>query len=208
MYIKTLEIAGFYPAIKGMRNPLNSWQLSDSYTENNKFVLGDKDKNLTLRLINSGKEHRKFLRQIKVWIDTDMPRYWWSEADTYHFGTKNSCSTMHKLLNKQNPITKDQFLYCIEDLDIVEIVIQRLNEIRDLWQKQTLQKDKDYCLLRAKRLLLEGFLQLRTWDTNYEEIANMYHQRKNHRLKEEWQEIFCEWVQTLPYASELIIGGK
>ena len=207
MEIKTLEIAGFMPSIKGMRNPKNSWHLNDSYNTNSGFILGSNDKKLAQTLIKAGAEHRKFLRQIHVWADIDEPRYWWSEADTYSYNTKNSTSTMHKLLTKDNPITKELFIYCEEDEDVVMVVVERLELIRELWMRATARRDsnsQNHCLVRAKRLLLEGFMQLRTMDTNYEEIRNMYHQRKHHRLKEEWVDTFCKWVESLPYFEEFI----
>lgn len=211
MEIKTLEVAGIESALKGMRNPMNSWELSDSCcayygfcNSEKKYIIGEKDINLAQNLIKAGSEHCKFLRQIQVWVDMDMPRYWWSEMDTYKYNTKNSCSTMHKLLNKKTPITLDMFVVCPEDIDIAEIVIKRLNDIREIWINSTTQKEKDYCLLRAKRLLMEGLLQLRTVNTNYAELRNIWLQRKNHRLKEEWVVCFCNWISTLPYAKELI----
>ena len=220
---ETVEITGWEGAIRGMRNPLNSWAKHDSFYEHetslrngvwyHEYVIGDNDMKLAKTLISSGPEHCKFLRMIHVQANVDMPRYWWSEADTYHFGTKNSCSTMHKLLNNSNPITEDMFLVCNEDKDVLTVVIARLEALRIEYkeiQKNYTGTDKqerlDYLLLRAKRILSEGFYQMRTWDTSYAELRNMYHQRKHHRLKEEWQNQFCTWVETLPYAKELIIG--
>ena len=208
MKITTIEVAGFESALKGMRNPMDSWDLSDSQFGDWGFCIGEKDMKLAQNLILAGTEHSKFMRQIQVWADVDMPRYWWSEADTYGFGSKNSCSTMHKLLNNKSPITIDMFEYCGEDLDIMEFVVDRLEFLRKKFLSAENQIEKDRCLLRAKRLLSEGFLQLRTWNTNYAELRNMYFQRKNHRLKEEWQDVFCKWVETLPYAKELIIYEK
>lgn len=205
MKITTLEVAGFMPALKGMRNPKNSWHLNDSSQRNRAVNLGPNDKKLCQTLILGGTEHRKYLRQIQVWADMDMPRYWWSEMDTYHHNTKNSCSTMHKLFERGKPIDLEQFIYCVEDRSIVEMVIDRLNWIRVQWEEEYTQSVKDYYLLRAKRLLPEGFLQLRTVSTNYEELRNIYFQRKHHRLKEEWAETFCVWVETLPYAEQLIL---
>ena len=205
MKITTLEVAGFMPALKGMRNPKNSWHLNDSSQRNRAVNLGPNDKKLCQTLILGGTEHRKYLRQIQVWADRDMPRYWWSEMDTYHHNTKNSCSTMHKLFERGKPIDLEQFIYCVEDRSIVEMVIDRLNWIRVQWEEEYTQSVKDYYLLRAKRLLPEGFLQLRTVSTNYEELRNIYFQRKHHRLKEEWAETFCVWVETLPYAEQLIL---
>ena len=164
---------------------------------------------LAQTLIKAGNEHCKFMRMIHVSVDADMPRYWWSEADTYHFNTKNSCSTMHKLLNRNTPITLDMFVICEEDLDIAQIVVERLEQLRQKYKSiQSTTKDNEEMnrlLLRAKRLLMEGFLQMRTWDTNYAEIRSMYFQRKHHRLEEEWVNTFCNWVESLPYSKELII---
>jgi hypothetical protein len=219
MQINTLEVSGIKPAFKGMRNPMNSWDKSDSYPiigyfkrEDDYypdyecgFIIGEKDLQLAKSLIKAGSEHSKFLRQIQVWVDFDMPRYWWSEFDTYHYNTKNSCSTMHKLLNKQTPIELYMFEYCAEDKELLLIIIDKLNEIREQYINTDNQKTKDYLLLRAKRLLPEGFLQLRTVNTNYAELRNIYHQREHHRLKDEWVDTFCKWVESLPYAKELII---
>lgn len=206
MKITTLEVAGFAPSFKGMRNALDSWHLADSYTENGKFILGEKDKELAQRLIRGGNEHSKFMRQIQVWADMNMPRYFWSEFDTYKFNTKNSCSTMHRLLNNTKPITLDLFTYCEEDIEFMNDSINELETLRQVYKNTRVkQKDKDRLLLRAKRLLPEGFLQLRTVNTNYAELRNMRLQRHNHRLKEEWQDVFCGWLETLPYAKELII---
>lgn len=224
MKIENTEVWGFEHAFRGMRNPMNSWDKSDSdriYFDSNwltnsekirkNFIdfgvnhnIGKNDMKLAQRLILSGGEHRKFLRMIHVSADIDMPRYWWSEEDTYHFNTKNSCSTMHKLLNNTKPITKELFVYCKEDEDVVEIVIQRLEQLRQEYRNSNDYNDQTRLLVRAKRLLMEGFLQMRTLDTNYEELRNEYFQRRNHRLKEEWVDTFCKWIESLPYAAELI----
>jgi len=197
------EVEGFRAAFRGMRNPKNSWHLSDSHVNgfNGKFIIGKKDMELAQTLITAGTEHCKFLRQIQVWVDVDMPRYWWSEEDTYHFNTKNSCSTMHKLLNNKNEITRSMFVFCEEDIDIIDLIIKRLNELR----VEFLTTKNDHLMIRAKRILAEGFLQMRTLNTNYGEIRGEYHQRKHHRLVEEWQDTFCVWVESLPYAKELIL---
>lgn len=228
MKITTLEVNGFAPAFKGMRNALDSWHLSDSKVckdmdcnkcpfddeeleENSDcrkhdFIIGEKDLSLAQRLIKGGNEHAKFMRQIQVWMDADMPRYWHQEADTYKFNTKNSCSTMHRLLKNTKPITLDLFVYCEEDIDIMNAIINRLEGLRqDYWNNQIDRKDRNRLLLRAKRLLPEGFLQLRTVNTTYAELRNMFLQRRYHGLKEEWQDVFCGWLETLPYAKELIM---
>lgn len=215
MNFTNTEIFGFEAAVRGSRNPLDSWKNSDSkWVTNDCFEIGKKDLDLLQRLIRSGDSHSKFMRMIHVQVDVDMPRYFWSELDTYHFGTKNSRSTMHKLLNNNSPITLDAFVTCEEDEDLMIEIIGRLEELRQEFKK--IQKDPNvenkseklnYLLLRAKRLLPEGFLQMRTWDTNYAELRNIYFQRKDHRLKEEWGDVFCTWVESLPYAYELITYG-
>lgn len=218
--ITNTEVYGFTSAFRGMRNPKNSWGISDSETDwsmdgfgNNdneeRYIIGEKDLRLAQTLIKGGSEHCKFLRQIQVWCDINEPRYWWSEFDTYKIGTTaDSTSTMHKLFNKQSGITKDLFVYCPEDEDIVDVVITRINKIREEWLTiEGNQQYKDYLLLRAKRLLFESFLQLRTINMNYQVIRHIVSQRKHHRLKEEWQTTFCKWATTLPYSKELIFCG-
>ena len=201
MKIETLEIAGLKSAIKGMRNPMNSWDKSDSYkSSQGEFFIGSNDLELGAKLVKSGGEHRKFLRMIQVWVDMDMPRYFWSEFDTYHFNTKNSCSTMHRLLHPTTSITRELFIYDKEDEYEIDIIIKKLNKIRENY---LITKDVKL-IRRAKQLLPEGFLQLRTVNTNYEEIRSVYHQRKHHRLKEEWGETFCKWVESLPYFEKWI----
>lgn len=211
MEIKTLEVAGFESAIKGMRLPMMSRDKSDSRDcgmcdDRNSgcnggcFIIGENDMGLCQRLLKGGSEHSKFMRQIQVWADVDMPRYIWSEWDTYKFNTKNSESTMHRLLNNPNPITFALFEYDEEDRYVLEAVVERLEELR-----QKYLQTKDFSLVvRAKKLLPEGFLQLRTVNTNYAELRNMYFQRKNHRLKKEWG-IVMKWIESLPYAKELIM---
>ena len=225
------EVWGFKHAFRGLRNPMDSWGKSDSgickggdngigcdncaiqhkckHSYDNEFKIGKDDMRLAQSLLIAGNEHSKFMRMIHVAVDTDMPRYWWSEADTYHFGTKNSCSTMHKLLNNNKPITLDMFMICEEDYDWWVDTIGKLEKMRQEYKRiQSTTKDSEAMnrlLVRAKRMLPEGFLQLRTWDTNYAEIRNMYFQRRHHRLEEEWVDTFCKWVESLPYAKELIM---
>lgn len=207
-YIKTKFVYGLYEAIMGMRNPMNSWDLSDSIVYDEwDMEIGNNDLKLAQKLLKAGNEHCKFMRMIQVWANMNMTRYFWSEFDTYSFNTKNSCSTMHKLLNPKNEVTIDMFDYYEEDKDVMQPIIDRINEIRIEFLNT-----KDYneqCTLkrRAKSLLFESFLQLRTVNTNYAEIRNIVLQRKNHQLKEDWQETFCKWATTLPYAKELIFYG-
>lgn len=216
MKITTLEVSGISHAIKGARNPMNSWNSSDSKYEFNpysngeyEFILGKNDLKLAQNLLKGTGEHYKFMRMIQVWADFDMPRYFWSEFDTYSFNTKNSCSTMHRLLHKTTTITKDLFLYNIEDEDVVEVIIKRLNDIRLEYLEEKEVKKRFKLIARAKRLLPEGFLQLRTVNTNYAEIRNIYIQRvfHPHKLKEEWVDCIGEWIKSLPYAKELILYG-
>ncbi len=209
MKITDTEVFGFNKAIHGMRNPKNSWDKSDSgYDYNGNFHIGENDLKLAQSLILAGGEHSKFMRMIHVQADVDMPRYWWSEEDTYHFNTKNSCSTMHKLLNNINPITKDLFVTCEEDEDLVDSIVERLERLRQEFKSTKDGLVQNRLLVRAKRLLPEGFLQMRTLDTDYAELRSEYFQRRNHRLKEEWQDIFCKWIESLPYAKELIMLEK
>ena len=212
MKITNTEVYGIEASLRGMRNPMNSWHLQDttiyyeeSLTSNQNVIyenaiIGDNDMNLAKRLIKAGPEHCKFLRQIQVWADFNMPLYWWSEFDTYKFNTKNSCSTMHKLLNNKEEITIDNFVYDREDKVFMQVIVDQLNYLRHHYLES---KDYNY-VIRAKKLLPTSYKQLRTVNTNYAELINIYHQRKNHRLKQEWQDVFCKWVEGLPYMNEFL----
>lgn len=229
MKFENTEVWGFRHALRGMRNAMESWDKSDSHygcddemncqkcntsnegciNYNGNYIIGENDMKLAQTLIKAGSADAKYLRMIHVAVDTDMPRYWWSEADTYHFNTKNSCSTMHKLLNNTRPITLDMFVICDEDIDWWINTVNKLESMR-LEYKEIQKTTKDSkamnrLLVRAKRMLPEGFEQMRTWDTNYAELRNMYFQRRYHRLKEEWVDTFCKWIESLPYAKELIM---
>lgn len=207
IFAEVLEVAGIKPAITSMRNPMNSWHLSDSgfafshEGEDMVYVIGDKDLDLAQRLIKAGTEHCKFLRQISVWLDLNLPRYVWSEFDTYHFNTKNSCSTMHKLFAKNKTLSKDDFyVEYPEMLMVLNPTIEMLNEIGEKYLEN---KDMKY-LRMAKSLLPESFLQRRTVSTNYAELRTIYHQRKNHRLDSEWG-VVIKAIESLPCAKELIM---
>ena len=225
MKITNTEVYGFEASLRGMRNPMDSWHLQDSrylydydleelktigdelqwhphiddFTSGT-FIIGDNDMNLAKRLIKAGPEHCKFLRQIQVWANFDMPLYWWSEFDTYKFNTKNSCSTMHKLFNAKKEIELSDFVFSEEEKTTLTFIISELNSLRG---KYLQTKDVNY-LIRGKRLLPSSFKQKRTVNTNYAELINIYSQRKNHRLKEEWQEVFCKWCESLPYFTEFL----
>ena len=217
MKFENTEVWGFEHSLRGMRNPLNSHIKSDSYYDNDNYVIGENDFGLAQRLIKAGIEHRKFMRQIFVSVDITAPLYWWKEFDTYKVGTvANSTSTMHKLAT--TPITLDCFE--IDDYDrnlsladnpeddnelnhisaFEEDVIMVLENLR---QKYLETKDKRYWK-ELIRFLPESWLQKRTITMNYENIRNMYFQRKNHKLTE-WSESFIKWVESLPYAEELIM---
>ena len=211
MKITNTEVYGFEASLRGMRNPMNSWHLQDSVPcANNDYCISnilwdatlirERDLDLAKRLIKAGNEHCKFLRQIQVWADFEMPLYWWSEFDTYKFNTKNSCSTMHKLFNAKKEIELDDFVYSKEDINTLNFIISELNSLRKRYLET---KDFNY-VVRGKRLLPTSFKQKRTVNTNYAELINIYNQRKNHRLKEEWQDVFCKWCEELPYFKEFL----
>ena len=206
MKITNTEVYGFEASLRGMRNPMNSWHLQDTDKNNvghddmYSITIGTNDLDLAKRLIKAGNEHCKFLRQIQVWADFEMPLYWWSEFDTYKFNTKNSCSTMHKLFNAKKEIELDDFVYSKEDINTLNFIIRELNSLRKRYLET---KDFNY-VIRGKRLLPTSFKQKRTVNTNYAELINIYNQRKNHRLKEEWQDVFCKWCEELPYFKEFL----
>ena len=211
MRFENTAVYNIYNAILGARNPMNSWDKSDSVFKgyNGKIEntsIGKNDLELMQKLIKAGSEHRKFLRQIFVAVDITAPLYFFKELDTYKVGTvANSTSTMHKLAS--TPITLDcfemgDFTPFIDNFKIDlswRTVVSYLEQLR---QKYNETKDKRYWK-ELIRLLPESWLQKRTVTVSYENILNMYRQRKNHKLTE-WSKSFCDWVKTLPYAEELI----
>ena len=213
MKFEKTEVWGFEHAIRGMRNPLESWKKSDSFIKSphNYYVIGSNDLELMQTLIKAGPEHRKFLRQIFVSVDITAPLYWWKEFDTYKVGTvSNSCSTMHKLAS--TTITMDCFEmddfadsneesnhYNLYTKSMWSNLIDHLEALRKEFNET---KDRRYWK-ELIRLLPESWLQKRTVTMNYENLLNMYRQRKNHKLTE-WSKSFCDWIKTLPYAEELI----
>lgn len=219
MKFENTEVWGFEHAIRGCRNPLESWDKSDSkyidieseegielQSKGIYYKIGKNDLVLTQKLIKAGSEHRKFLRQIFVSVDITAPLYWWKEFDTYKVGTvSNSTSTMHKLAS--TPITidcfeMDGFSEIIDNYKIGKSWQTITTYLEQLRQGYNETKDKRYWK-ELIRLLPESWLQKRTITMNYENILNMYRQRKNHKLTE-WSKSFCDWVKTLPYAEELI----
>ena len=217
--LENYEVVGWEHAIRGMRNPLNSWAKSDTkkcsqidckdcifgntdcgYIEN---IIGENDLTLMLKLAKAGSSHSKYRRMITVYVDITAPLYWWKEFDTYKVGTvANSCSTMHKIHERE--LTLDDFsheklmLCCVEEL---QRTIEVINDAREEFLKS---KNKLYWW-QMIQLLPSSYNQKRTVMLNYEVLANMYRDRKNHKL-DEWVE-FCERIELLPY-SELIIGEK
>ena len=204
------EVIGWEHAVRGMRNPKNSWEKSDSSTCEHSTIIGPNDLNLMTRLRNAGTDHRKFMRMIVVYVDITAPLYWWKEFDTYKVGTvANSCSTMHKIHDKKftlEDFSHEHLLWSndssphFESGEILVDIITMLNIHREKFLET---KDKKYWW-QMIQLLPSSYNQKRTIMLNYEVLANMYKSRKNHKL-DEWH-AFCDWVGNLPYAKELIIG--
>lgn len=233
--IENTKTYGWEEAIRGMRNPMNSWEKSDSgfgcgndneyfcdgcpssfdcASLNTTYNIGSNDLSLMARLRNAGTDHRKFMRMITVYLDITAPLYWWKEFDTYKVGTvTNSCSTMHKIADKE--FTLDDFSHehlfrnvndteiwlNIDFQNVLDNVIFYLNKARGLYLET---KDKKYWW-QMIQLLPSSYNQRRTIMLNYEVLANIYKSRRNHKL-DEWH-ILCDWIESLPY-SELITGGK
>lgn len=221
MKFENTEVWGFKHAIRGMRNPLESWNKSDSvfcspdgcamceedcesldwYEDS--FAIGNADMKLMKNLISAGSEHRKFLRQIMVSVDISAPIYFFKEFDTYRIGvTENSTSTMHKLTSK--PITRS----CFEHGDLIpDEIINHLENLRKGIFEPSTEVEEKKALWKALIVCLpESWIQTRTVTMNYENLLNMVHQRKNHKLTE-WSVDFIEWVKSLPYANDLIFSA-
>lgn len=203
--IKNVKVDGFEAAIRGMRNPLNSWHLIDSsYDENGNYIIGENDMGLMKRLADAGTEHRKYLRMITVTFDITAPTYWFSEFDTYKVGvTRNSTSFMHKGTAK--PFERSDFeidnkskesKYMV--MDAWTEIIATLNELRD----EYLEFKDIECFRAMRQLLPMSYKYTSTISLNYEVLLNMYKQRKSHRLKE-WRD-FCDWIESLPYMNMIL----
>lgn len=197
-----IEVWGIKHAIRGMRNPLNSWERSDTVFDGDKMCLGENDIDLMTRLIRGGAPHRKFLRQIFVSVDITAPLYWWKEFDTYKVGTTaNSCSTMHKIHAKE---------FELEDFSTEHLSPLSLSALRNLIDVMNLErehyiacKDKD-CWWQMIQLLPTSYNQKRTVTMTYENLLNMLEYRRGHKL-DEWR-MFCDWILTLPHGSLLKEG--
>ena len=222
--IENVEVVGWEHAIRGMRNPLNSWDKSDSYKTYIEdaetlqrapfeFFVGDNDLELMKKLCKAGTDHRKFMRMITVYVDVTAPMYWFKEMDTYKVGTvRNSCSTMHTITDKEFTLDDFSCEHLIDHYEdpsmnlnysykypkaVMQDLINILNHYRR-WYLET--KDKKYWW-QLIQLLPSSYNQRRTVMLNYEVLANIYKSRRNHKL-DEWH-VFCEWIENLPYA-ELI----
>lgn len=214
--IKKTDVWGFEGAIRGMRNPYMSHEKSDSEWRDvttdrdiygvRVYCIGPKDMELAKKLIKAGSEHRKFLRMIHVQANIRAPRYWWAEMDTYKHVTMNSSSTMHLITKRMLNIWDFSIEHLNEeDLEILKGIIDNINAMINDYKFGEASKDQllmNHILRTIKKFLPESYNQLRTIDTNYECLLNIYHQRKNHRLRE-WFD-FCEWVRELPYMEEFL----
>ena len=203
---ETLEVEGFIPAMHGMRNPLKSHHKNDSGYFGDDYSpahIGPNDYDLAKRLIQAGPEHCKFLRMITVWADWSLPRYLWSEADTYRIGLeKNSESTMHTLLKENFDETQFEWPpFENSDWDIEAAFDDYINVLKTIKMRANEETGENKQKLHRilKGMLPESFIQKRTVCVNYQTLRNMYHQRKNHRLPQ-WNTDFVNWVHTLPYS--------
>jgi hypothetical protein len=236
--LENYEVMGWEHAIRGMRNPMNSWEKSDSCycgepaslgnecetcpyrgescmeSKIPPYIIGPNDHDLMMRLANGGPVHAKYRRMITVYVDITAPLYWWKEFDTYKVGTvANSCSTMHKIADKEFKLENFSCEHLITPAkDKLEVVVKALNNYRDMFLnfdnrdnviKDAFNNDKKNVWWQMIQLLPSSYNQKRTVMLNYEVLAGIYKWRKNHKL-DEWVE-FCKWIESLPY-SEIITG--
>lgn len=210
--IENTEVYGWEAAIRGMRNPMNSWDkddsrhIEDTLTGDVNFMIGENNLKLMENLVKAGTDHSKFMRMITVTMDITAPLYWWKEFDTYKVGTvRNSCSTMHKIHAKEFTLDDFSHEHLIDSeeswLGFMEELIDALNCAREIYLAT---KDKRYWW-QMIQLLPSSYNQRATVQVNYEVLRNMYKSRAEHKL-DEWRD-FCKWIDTLPY-SELITGGN
>ncbi len=203
--IERVSVMNFENAIRGARNPLNSWDRMDSYyDENGNFVLGENDLSLARRLAHAGSDHRKYLRQIMISVDITAPLYWWKEFDTYKVGTvANSTSTMHKIHSKE--FSREDFS-CDRLSDAALAQLDSLIEYLESARKSYVEtKDKQYWHDMIQ-LLPSSYNQMRTVTLNYENLINIYYARRAHKLAE-WHTM-CDWIMSLPYAGDIIAVKK
>jgi len=201
--IERTSVMNLDNAIRGARNPMNSWAKSDSYyDEEGNYIYGEADLEFGARLCRAGSDHRKFIRQIFVSVDITAPLYWWKEFDTYKVGTvANSTSTMHKIHSK--PFERDDFS-CdrLDDggLKLLDSIIEYLEAEREKFNADKSDRQSWHNMIQ---LLPSSYNQMRTVTMNYENLINMYYARKSHKLAE-WH-TYCDWIESLPYAKELIL---
>jgi len=200
--VERISVMNMENAIRGARNPLNSWARMDSYyDEDGNFVLGENDLSLGKRLAVAGSDHRKFLRQIMVSMDITAPLYWWKEFDTYKVGTvANSCSTMHKIQAKE--FVREDFSMERMTPDSVAVMDSVIAFLESERKKFIESKDKAHWH-NMIQLLPSSFNQMRTVTMNYEVLINIYYARRHHKLAE-WH-VLCDAIMGLPYAKELIL---
>ena len=211
--VEAIEVFGIEGAMRGMRNPLNSWDKADTTVSDDILEIGENDLNLATRLIKAGTEHRKFLRMIHVQMDVIAPLYWWKEADTYKVGTTtNSCSTMHKIAAKEFTLDDFSHEHLIDDQDDFENENGQISSYKDFLyydvldvlntaRRQYLEtKDKRYWW-QMIQLLPSSYNQRRTWDMSMETLLSILHQRKNHKL-DEWNEFRDICLEQVPYLKE------
>ena len=200
--IENVQLFGWEGAIRGMRNPKNSWDKSDTVFDGDKWCMGENDLNLMKTLSKAGTDHGKFLRMIHVQVDVTAPLYWWKEADQYKVGTvTDSCSTMHKIHAKKfecSDFSMEHLIFRMKE--VMDMTIANLNACRGNYLET---KDKSWWW-QMIQLLPSSYNQKRTWDLNYAVLKAIYHARKDHKL-DEWREL-CKWIESLPYAKELIVG--
>ena len=192
--------------IMGCRNPFNSWEKSDSewnVEHPDIYYVGKKDLTLMNRLANAGDDHGKFMRMLPVIVDITAPFYWWKQMDTYKIGTvADSCSTMYMLTSRPFEHGDFSFDYCGEEIENAYMGV--LNRLWEHWKDQKDEEEKKKIWYMINELLPNCYNQKRTWSANYQTLKHIYHSRKNHKLGE-WK-TFTDWIATLPYAKELIIG--
>ena len=200
--LENTSVMNFENAIRGARNPMNSWdKLDSSFDANGNFVFGPNDLSLGRKLCKAGSDHRKFVRQIFISVDITAPIYWWKEFDTYKVGTvANSTSTMHKIHSKPfelSDFSTDKMVDSAKDcMNEFLVVLEKLRQ--DFISDKASNKDAWYSIIQ---LLPESYNQKRTVTLNYENAISMYYSRRNHKLSE-WH-VFCDWILDLPYFKEL-----
>ena len=202
--LERTEVMNLHNAIRGARNPMNSWDRSDSSFEDGRFVLGPNDLDLAARLCRSGSDHRKFIRQIFVSVDITAPLYWWKEFDTYKVGTvANSTSTMHKIHSKKFELSDFSCDHLSKTALEAFTAYMEFMELKRKHFVETKDKADWYDIIQ---MLPSNYNQKRTITMNYENLLNMYYARRNHKL-DEWH-AYCDWILSLPYTKELFIKDE